>query len=108
MKTHRPIPDKAQKVKPRDLRVSLHMVFIINGAEGQDCPSSQGGWAAGTFAPSNPQGGGGFQATPSWGTNKQHLSSPTQGLSQTHTAGQVATSLAMVWAFLSLEVHRCP
>lgn len=33
VKTHRPIPDKAQKVKPRDLRVSLHMVFIISGAE---------------------------------------------------------------------------
>ena len=51
MKTQRPISDKAQKVKPRDLWVSMHMVFIINSDEGQDCPSSQGGWAAGTFAP---------------------------------------------------------
>ena len=51
VKTHRLIPDKAQKVKPGDLQVSLHMVFIINSEEGQDCPSSQGGWAAGTFAP---------------------------------------------------------
>lgn len=70
MKTHRPIPDKAQKVKPRDLRVSLHMVFIINGAEGQDCPSPQGGWAAGTFAPFRSSGWGRLSGYPLLGNQK--------------------------------------
>lgn len=100
MKTQRPIPDKAQKVKPRDLQVSLHMVFIINSNEGQDCPSSQGGWAAGTFAPLQIlRVGEAFRLPPP---------GEPERLSQMHTAGQVTTSLTIVWGFLSLKVHRCP
>ena len=73
MKTQRPIPDKAQKVKPRDLRVSLHMVFIINSNEGQDCPSSQGGWAADTFAPFKSSGLGRLSGYPLLGNRKGFL-----------------------------------